>query len=69
MTSFEWKAFWVCAISQIVGVLIFVKEFTVFDTNIIGFHEIYHVTTIISMVAAYMMNYSIIERKSNIEKE
>jgi predicted membrane channel-forming protein YqfA (hemolysin III family) len=73
MTDFEWKAFWVCAISQIVGVIIFVKEFTVFDPNIIGFHEIYHVTTIISMVAAYMMNYSIIERfqmsKSNIEKE
>lgn len=73
MTDFEWKAFWTCAISQIVGVIIFVKEFTIFDPNIIGFHEIYHVTTIISMVAAYMMNYSIIERfqmsKSNIEKE
>lgn len=73
MTEFEWKAFWACAISQIVGVLIFVKEFTIFDQDIIGFHEIYHVTTIISMVAAYMMNYSIIERfqmsKSNIEKE
>lgn len=73
MTDFEWKAFWACAISQIVGVLIFVKEFTIFDPDIIGFHEIYHFTTIISMVAAYMMNYSIIERfltsKSNIEKE
>jgi predicted membrane channel-forming protein YqfA (hemolysin III family) len=70
MTDFEWKAFWICAISQIVGVSIFVKEFTFFDPDVMGFHEIYHVMTIISIVAAYVMNYSIIERnKSNIEKE
>jgi len=74
MTEFEWKAFMICAISQIVGVIIFAKEYTVFDPDIIGFHEIYHFITLISIAAAYLMNYSIIERyveknKSNIEKE
>lgn len=66
MTSFEWGAFWTCGISQILGVLGFVKEFTIFDPEVIGFHEVYHITTIISMLAAYAMNYSIIERTSVI---
>lgn len=62
MTDFEWYAFWTCGASQILGVLGFVKEFTFFDPNVMGFHEIYHISTIISIVAAYMMNYSIIGR-------
>lgn len=67
MTNFEWYTFWTCGISQIVGVLGFVKEFTPFDPDKIGFHEIYHGTTIVSIVAAYLMNYSIIRR--SIQKE
>jgi predicted membrane channel-forming protein YqfA (hemolysin III family) len=35
MTSFEWGAFWTCGISQILGVLGFVKEFTIFDPEVI----------------------------------
>lgn len=62
MTDFEWYAFWTCDASQMLGVLGFVKEFTFFDPNVMGFHEIYHISTIISIVAAYMMNYSIIGR-------
>lgn len=68
MTNFEWYSFWTCGISQIVGVFGFVKEFTPFDPDKIGFHEIYHGTTIVSIVAAYLMNYSIIGRfKKNRE--
>jgi len=62
MTNFEWYSFWTCGISQIAGVIGFVKEFTPFDPDQIGFHEIYHVSTIVSIVAAYLLNYSIIGR-------
>jgi predicted membrane channel-forming protein YqfA (hemolysin III family) len=62
MTNFEWYSFWTCGISQIAGVIVFVKEFTPFDPDQIGFHEIYHVSTIVSIVAAYLLNYSIIGR-------
>jgi predicted membrane channel-forming protein YqfA (hemolysin III family) len=62
MTDFEWYSFWTCGITQMVGVFGFVREFTPFDPDTIGFHEIYHGTTIVSIVAAYLMNYSIIGR-------
>jgi hypothetical protein len=62
MTELEWGAFWTSAISQMLGVLGFVKEFTFFDPDVFGFHENYHVSTIVSFVAAYVMNYSIIGR-------
>jgi predicted membrane channel-forming protein YqfA (hemolysin III family) len=62
MTSFEWNAFWTCGISQIIGVIGFVKEMTCFDPDVFGFHEFYHITTIVSIIAAYAMNYSIVER-------
>ena len=62
MTDFEWKAFMTCAITQIFGVIIFAKQYPVFYMDVFGFHEIYHMITIISIVAVYMMNYSIIER-------
>ena len=62
MTDIEWWAFWTSGISQILGVLGFVKEFTIFDPDVFGFHENYHVSTIVSFVAAYVMNYSIMER-------
>jgi hemolysin III len=62
MTDLEWWAFWTSGISQILGVLGFVKEFTIFDPDVFGFHENYHVSTIVSFIAAYVMNYSIMER-------
>lgn len=62
MTQIEWGAFWTSAISQILGVLGFVNEYTPFDPDVFGFHEIYHVSTIVSFVAAYVMNYSILGR-------
>lgn len=67
MTNFEWYSFWTCGISQIVGVIGFVKEITPFDPDVFGFHEIYHISTIVSIVAAYLMNYSIIGRSINGE--
>jgi hypothetical protein len=40
-----------------------VKEYTLFDPDVFGFHENYHVSTVVSFIAAYVMNYSIMERK------
>jgi len=68
MTELEWGAFWTSAISQMLGVLGFVKEFTFFDPDVFGFHENYHVSTIVSFVAAYVMNYSIIGRTDGIQR-
>ena len=68
LTGFEWYSFWTCGIAQIVGVLGFVKEYTPFDPDIIGFHELYHVSTIVSIIAAYGMNYSIFQRISPLSK-
>ena len=66
MTELEWGAFWTSAISQILGVIGFVKEFTFFDPDVFGFHENYHVSTIVSFVAAYVMNYSIIGGRTKV---
>jgi hemolysin III len=63
MIEFEWGAFWTSAISQMVGVLGFVTEYTPFDPDVFGFHENYHISTVVSFIAAYIMNYSIMERK------
>jgi hypothetical protein len=43
------------------GVIGFVKEFSPFDPDVVGFHEVYHISTIISIIAAYAMNYSIFD--------
>lgn len=59
LSQYEWYAFWTTGIAQILGVIGFVKEFSPFDPDVVGFHEIYHISTIVSIVAAYAMNYSI----------
>jgi hypothetical protein len=59
LSQYEWYAFWTSGIAQILGVIGFVKEFSPFDQDMIGFHEVYHVSTIVSIVAAYAMNYSV----------
>lgn len=61
LTGFEWYAFWTSGIAQILGVLGFVNEYSPFDQNVFGFHELYHISTIVSIVAAYAMNYSIFD--------
>jgi predicted membrane channel-forming protein YqfA (hemolysin III family) len=59
LSQYEWYAFWTTGITQILGVIGFVKEFSPFDPDVVGFHEVYHISTIVSIIAAYAMNYSI----------
>jgi channel protein (hemolysin III family) len=59
LSQYEWYAFWTTGIAQILGVIGFVNEFSPFDPDVVGFHEVYHISTIVSIIAAYAMNYSI----------
>jgi hemolysin III len=65
LTTFELLCALCNACAQSIGVYIFTKKFPDPFPSIFGYHEIFHVFTVIGFITVYLCNWSIIRRTCN----
>lgn len=62
MTSLEFTCMLFCCLFQCFGVFTFTKQFPDPFPSFFGFHEVFHVWTVLAGLCVLICNYSIVER-------
>lgn len=66
MNSIEWICTWLCMVSQVLGLLVYLYRCPNPFPRVFGSHEIFHVFVSIAGICVYIANWSIIRRTCNL---